>query len=141
MPVVIELVADGLQAGVQLGGGQQVRGVAVSAVIMSIVIPSQATSQPASRTARYAALSSSRIGLVLLMWMKTLRGTAQRGEALQTATGAGDGQVPHSSGRARFRPYADELVVRPERAVQQQQVALFHARQQRVVDCRHARQK
>src|SRR5262249_53281467 len=41
----------------------------------SISMPSWATSTPCMRSVFRCALSSSRIGLLLLMWMSTLRGT------------------------------------------------------------------
>ena len=50
-------------------------------------IPSQATSQPRSLTARLSSLSSSSTGLVVLMWMKTLR---------RTPSGANAAIVPSS---------------------------------------------
>src|SRR3546814_14369813 len=81
---VIALGADGAdqvlelllrqQAAAGRHGGRR-GGSRRSEVHSAISMPSQATSQPAASTAPRSAQSASRMGLVLLMWISTLRAT------------------------------------------------------------------
>ena len=65
MLVVVSLRADCWQPAFQFSGRQQFLFLHFDQSVISI--PSQATSQPESLTVRRSALSSSRIGFVLLM--------------------------------------------------------------------------
>ena len=74
----------------------------------SISMPSCATSMPWRCSSRRCTLSSSRIGLLLLMWISTLRARRQRRERVDHAAA---GRFA-AGGRARRRVFA----TRPARA-------------------------
>ena len=60
---------------------------------------------------------------MLLMWTSTLRGRSQAGERLEGAAGARERHVPHVARAAVRDAEPRELVVAPERAVDEHEVA------------------
>ena len=79
--------------------------------------------RPPGRPASRSGESSSRIGFVLLMWTSTLRGRSQPGERLERPAGARERHVAHVARAAVRDAQPRELVVAPERAVDEHEVA------------------
>ena len=89
-------------------------------------MPSSATSQPAASTRARSGEPSTRIGLVLLMWMK-MRRAGNAGERGERAVVAVDRHVAHAAAGLGAGAGRDHLVVAKQRAVEEHHVGARHA--------------
>ena len=86
-------------------------------------MPSWATSQPAASTSRRSAELRSSRGLVLLMWISTLRFTPRSANAAMVPSGPDTLMWPMRCPVFTPAPWWDHLVVAPQGAVEQHRAA------------------
>ena len=115
MQAVIAPRADVAQRGFQL--------LAASVSVHSTIsIPSSATSQPAASTCARSGEPSTRIGLVLLMWIEDAPRRASPSSAASEPSGAVDRHVAHAPAGLVAGAGRDHLVVAKQRAVEQHDI-------------------
>ncbi len=96
-------------------------------------MPSTPIRRPACSTRARSGASSSSMGLVLLMCVYTRCRLGSAAEPDQAAVGSGDRQMIHLTRRALADAQSDQLVVGPERPVEQYEVRAAQAGEQGVV--------